>query len=511
MTPLLVTVLDHPVARDAIAATLAAVPAGRRDRVVVAWPGAAADPPCELFVAAKAAGFRRVRLAGDAGGLTDRALVAAADSGCDEVEVRLPGNAPWQALRALRAAGRLAFVTLSGPASAFPGRPAPDNPCAADEVAVDGDPSGLDLASASFRRVAVRGWPVCLAAGVTPDRVIANALVARGDPPALDLPTEDPGRCFFPPCPGCGLRLACDGLPWTALRDGGGRSVNVSAFGTGETFDAVLSPDGLAARVHPPTSIAGKVHLLGVLCGARPAGRVVVPPADAGRQVDLLRRLGLAAEVVGAGSVPPDLDQGSTREPRRAAHVFFARDPAAARACAEVETRFTAGGMDVATFGRRMGRLLGYPECCVEAFVAAGRLATTADLNRLAHGRTESFRWELDCLDPLSPVTVVPHIPCRFDCEPSLALARRVLAATPSVFPFLGGAARRLLGRTAFVYPGGEVAFADPPDSPLQRPGANATPFLAATIPALARGDAPGPGVLVFPFARDVAPHPARR
>lgn len=483
MVPRLVTVLDHAVSDPA--ALLARVPRERRFRLVLAWPGAAAEASLPLVRAARAGGFTRVRLR--ARELSEVPLARAIDAGIDEVEVVLPGTAPFGALAAWRAAGRLRFLTVTGSEGTVG-----ENTCGADEVVMRARSATPGPVPADFRLVAVRGAPLCLVPGLDPSRVVANAWTASGPGPSLDLSAEDPGRAYFSPCPRCTLFLACDGIPASSLAGGDGRAVTLRAFGTGEAEEVRLSPGSLLGRIHPPTVLTGRVHLAAVVSGVRPCGRVVVAPSRVSAQVGLLRRLGLHVAVLSPGEVPRDLDRGYGGV-EQTAHVFFARDEATALEAASLERAFAtghgSGAMQADEFARRMGRVLGYPGCCVDAFVAAGPLASTADLLRAAHARSRAFAWELNCLDPLSPVTLIPHVPCSFDCEPSIRMARRVLGLLPRVYPFLDGAARDLLSRRALLFPDGGIVTgrgADA-DSPSLRPGTTPPESVREALPGLAR------------------------
>jgi hypothetical protein len=498
--PHLVVHLDPPFS-GAVEALLAALAGRSVLRVVLPGDGNGSTALWQALVdVAGVSARRRLRVGRElsAGGLRD-----AVRAGANELEVPAGGDVPWESIRPLRQAETLRFVTVRVDPLASPDRDGA-NPCDADEVCLDATQAlggGMPLGDAAawlsarlralapaFRRVAIRGLPPCLVRGLDPAAVIANAIEARGTPPALDVRFEDPRRVYAAPCGRCGLALACDGLPWDALRRGTGGAATLRAFGTEETATVRLSPEGFADRRHPAGQLAGKVHVLGVLVGARPCGRMVLSPAEAERQQALLCRLGLEVAVLGPAEVPHDEDPGATADPRAAAHVFFSRDAGVARAAADLERTFATGAgtgaMQPDAFAREMGRRLGYPGCCVEAFVAAGPAATTADLLRAAHARSRSFDWRLDVLDPRSPVTLVPHVPCRFDCAPSVALAERVLAALPALSPFLDRAAARLLGRTALLA-GDDALFLDAP--------ADASGVVAAEAPdaAACRGSAP--------------------
>lgn len=524
-TPLLVTVLGAPPA-GAPADAVARVPAPRRDRVVLAWPGAARSGATgDLVAAARSAGFRRIRLLAPGRDLSAGVLDSLCAAGLDEVEVRADGPAPWEALRSLRSSGRLAFTAVRWGAAALGAAPDadPPDPCGADAFVLDvgpaGPPPGADRllagAAARHRRVAVRGWPLCAFPSLPADRLVANALVADlGGPrdPAgtgrLRLPFEDPARVYGRPCAGCSLSLACDGLPVSAFAVGGGGEAVLQPFGGGLPERLSLDPAGLVSRVHPPSFLSGRAHLAAVWSGARPCGRSVLEAGEARRLVADVHALGLQAAVLAGGDIPRDGDPGAGAR-GGAVHVFFSRGDEA-RVAAGLTARFASGQdgsspQDPAAFGRDLGRLLGYPECCIEAFVGAGPAASTTDLLRAAHGRSGAFHAPLNVLDPASPLTLLPHLPCRFDCAPSGALAARVLQALDGVHPFLASTALHALARPwvlwdarrAVSLPGpadadGRGAPVGAVDSPAWHPGvprdAAVDAFLARMAGALAGG-----------------------
>lgn len=89
---------------------------------------------------------------------------------------------------------------------------------------------------------------------------------------------------------------------------------------------------------------------------------------------------------------------------------------------------------------RRLGRAYGYPSCCVDAFVdgwmaaiagSSPALAENALLILRAHRRSQAWHPLLRAFGgALGEQTSSPlrHLPCRFDCPDSLALARQLLA-----------------------------------------------------------------------------------
>jgi len=526
MTPRLVTLLRVPPSVNP-EALFKRIPVDRRDRLTIAWPGAARMPPLDLVAAARRAGFSRVRLFGPASDMTDGALLRAVEAGLNEVEVLLDGEGPWGLLRDLRASGRLAYVLLRQASRDRDGIAVdPSNPCGADvfvlEVPATGPLPGagrcLDIASSRFRRLAIRGWPLCAFPSLAEDRILSNALLASADASTvagdgeicLRVPFETPSRVFTEACGGCRLALACDGIPAAALATGPGGSLRVRPFGPGSACDVPLEPEGIAARCHPSSFLSGRVHVLGVSSGCRPCGRIVVDESDAARQVTVLENQGLRTAEVPVPAALKDRDAGAGARGAGLHHVFFSKGDEA-RAAADLVVRFAQsqeGGsaLDPAEFSRSLGRLLGYPRCCVEAFTAAGPDATTSSLLQAAHRRSEAFHWQLNVLDPVSPFTLLPHLPCRFDCAPSLAMASRLASVLDEVFPFLAGAARRALGRPWLWWAASRgAALAGPadadaagaacrlPDSPLLRsgihPDAAARGFLHRVLPILAVAD----------------------
>jgi hypothetical protein len=319
-------------------------------------------------------------------------------------------------------------------------------------VAVAVVDAALTHLAEAFPRLAVRGVPLCALSRLDPRRVLANALVAGPDvprPTGVVLPFEEPSRAYFAPCGTCSLALACDGVDAAAVNREPS-PLRIRAFPDGPALELPTGPDRITARRHPAGFLTGKVHVLGVLAGVRPCGRLALPPDAAHRALARLSRLGLRTAIVAAAQVPGDID--TAHDPAGSvAHVFFSRDGSASRA-ADLERRFSAAEasgapMGTDTFSRAMGRLLGYPACCVDAFLAAGPGTATDDLVRAAHGRSRRFHWALNPLDARSTFPLVAHIPCRYDCESSVAQALALHGMLDSLYPFLGETARRVLQR----------------------------------------------------------------
>ncbi|GEM_PF-705611 len=75
-----------------------------------------------------------------------------------------------------------------------------------------------------------------------------------------------------------------------------------------------------------------------------------------------------------------------------------------------------------------LGKLLGYPECCVRFFAEnAGAVKDDDDYVRLALRHSSVRHAELNILPRYFDVTLLSHFPCSFDCSTSLQLATRYL------------------------------------------------------------------------------------
>ena len=128
--------------------------------------------------------------------------------------------------------------------------------------------------------------------------------------------------------------------------------------------------------------------------------------------------------------------EGIGREARRDCLVYVARDAGRAEAARDAETALLArqgqpradatrraGDADAA---RALGALLGFPACCIDAFVAVARDGRDekAGMLRYALLRSEAFHARLNNLS-LGAFHYIGWSPCRFDCPDSLAIASR--------------------------------------------------------------------------------------
>lgn len=93
-----------------------------------------------------------------------------------------------------------------------------------------------------------------------------------------------------------------------------------------------------------------------------------------------------------------------------------------------------AGSGDRRRVVEAIGKLLGYPTCCIGAY------STQAQRGPRAHDERETFRRQLlkplhAPLNRLGAVKVISHHPCRPDCGGSLTLAETVLARLRAIAP----------------------------------------------------------------------------
>lgn len=323
----------------------------------------------------------------------------------------------------------------------------------------------LMRAAQGFRFVGVRGVPLCQVEGLDAGRVISNCVEVFSPEGVLWAKSWDPKRVFFATCRNCTLFLACDGFSIEDFLCGQNEAVLVRAFGAGEEV-VRLGVGALVRRDQPLTFFAGRFPLWAVAAGVRPAGRFALGKSDLEGQIQAIVEEGLQYEVL--EEVPADQDGGD----QEAVHVFFAREADLARRAAEIERDFVRSqrakrSVGAEEFAWDMGLALGYPECCIEAFVRTGARATTQEHLRRALLESAEAHWCLNCTEPKNPFVLVPHLPCRLDCSWSTDMASRVLACVNEKFPGLAGAAEEVLKRPVVGLRGlGVVVFSGTTASP---------------------------------------------
>ncbi|MBI4956582.1 MAG: radical SAM protein, partial [Myxococcales bacterium] len=133
----------------------------------------------------------------------------------------------------------------------------------------------------------------------------------------------------------------------------------------------------------------------------------------------------------------------------RRAIAFVAREPKALDEALAVEPAMTGPHDERAPLVRRMGRLLGYPECCVAAFAAAPEQDDATHVARLARLHPGTLRPEQNWAAlPLRPFS---HFPCTPTCEATARLGRATLELLAALGPDVGPKLERALGSVALV------------------------------------------------------------
>jgi hypothetical protein len=246
------------------------------------------------------------------------------------------------------------------------------------------------------------------------------------------------------------------------------RVVRASAAGdAAAAHTAFLAAVGLRARRVPdrvPTALPAhtiamrrygeprRIDLVALAEGARPVAKF--EDLAAGVAAKLVQRLEASGlRVVRVGPYSKRFDVSVSREQGGGAlYTVIASRGAEAQAVAEAERDRSSEG------ARRAGLALGYPPCCVEAFVAVERTpaAEAEGINeaaiRATVGLDGPIPWEMNTLSQMSPVGFTP---CRADCPEALAFARRLIDALGRVDPEGRDVVERVLRRPIlfFRYP----------------------------------------------------------
>ncbi len=125
--------------------------------------------------------------------------------------------------------------------------------------------------------------------------------------------------------------------------------------------------------------------------------------------------------------------------------LYLARDRADAEAARAADmAAATRDPEQLVTAHRELGQLLGYPECCVTAFLAAQTARTAADAADVTEhafavlqaGRgSQLFDRRLNFGSPIDDACFVRHVPCSFDCAASLAQVAELEAEMTRIAP----------------------------------------------------------------------------
>lgn len=181
--------------------------------------------------------------------------------------------------------------------------------------------------------------------------------------------------------------------------------------------------------------------------GKKPVAFLTALPADADRFAACFEGAHVERRERRVHVGPQDawIDRRDLGEAR--VELYISRDPSLAAEAARLQTEGDPSGSL-----HDLGRLMGYPPCCVEAFAAqADRSNNTR--NRYATAarttlRDEPWPWELNNLHTM----LIPCYPCSYGCAAALDLARSALAAMDAAHPGTRQAIRDLLARPALYF-----------------------------------------------------------
>lgn len=153
---------------------------------------------------------------------------------------------------------------------------------------------------------------------------------------------------------------------------------------------------------------SGEADQIALFAGLKPLVRQVLRPDELSGARERLGKLGLVL-----GEARHRVSNASTD----GVVLFVGRDGRLVREAMACEER---GEHDL-----ELGRLLGYPRCCVEAYLEVPAPRRNVDALRRAHDASSAFFPRLNCLD-LSTFHFISWLPCSFDCRPSKAYADAV-------------------------------------------------------------------------------------
>ncbi len=192
-------------------------------------------------------------------------------------------------------------------------------------------------------------------------------------------------------------------------------------------------PDERLQRARDLLGVRSFTELSAVLGGAKPAMRGICPGGRVAALEDTARGLGLGFRVSAYGlreapacggihhtatAVP--CEEGSESQAR---HFYIGADDLGA----QLACTFDLGD------SVRLGRVLGYPDCCVEFFMAQeatwppGRPLDLVPL--VAPPTSGRYQPLLNYACRHFGYALLSHFPCRWDCEASLGVAEGVLGA----------------------------------------------------------------------------------
>lgn len=198
-----------------------------------------------------------------------------------------------------------------------------------------------------------------------------------------------------------------------------------------ERWDRSLTDDEYTGlfRSQPgsPATPQLSVEWRAVRAGLKPAARDLVQPDAVQQLLEQAGAAGLHARATDAGAYVARFWQAA--EPGMTTILYVARTEAALAAVADAERAMihasTHGRQVTADHVRAVGTALGYPPCCIEAFLAM-RQCSNAEIRFAALRRTAGPP-SLLLNDLHDRAALVSHLVCRYDCDASLRYARALV------------------------------------------------------------------------------------
>lgn len=179
-----------------------------------------------------------------------------------------------------------------------------------------------------------------------------------------------------------------------------------------------------------------------VALGGRAARRALLDPRSPLYRL-LCERLGADQAPLEAALPPGARGRGAVRARRT---LYASRRLSLAREARELDRMAADAGKQRAADHAGLGRLLGYPSCCVEAFVGMERRWPNALPIEAAARRTGRFDPRLNNLE-LSHFAWIAHFPCRYDCPQSIAMVDVIIDVLRPINPTLTARVERALAR----------------------------------------------------------------
>lgn len=210
----------------------------------------------------------------------------------------------------------------------------------------------------------------------------------------------------------------------------------------------------ISVEAEPSSPIGANPELCAVLASVKPAFRTSIRPDNADNVAAALRDLGL--HVLRAG-------QTVTFDGAAYAIVYGALDRAVAEALCDAEAKLHRGE-EAPPLQREIGRLLGYPSCCVEAFCARFGAhqhpsSTLDDAYRSTRDAWVKAPWPR--LNPLlfgERAFFVSFDPCSFNCPAALATANAIAESVRAREPEAADLLDRALATAVAIHPRGARA-----------------------------------------------------